>query len=92
MTIAVADWIVIGAYLASMVGFGLWLARKTNSSEDCFLGGRSIPPMIAAMSIMATQTSTNSLVSRSDRYLTLILATLTIVALSWGLGVLVTEV
>jgi SSS family transporter len=62
MTIAVVDWIVIGAYLASMVGFGLWLARKTRSSEDYFLGGRNIPPMIAAMSIMATQTSTNSLV------------------------------
>lgn len=62
MSISAVDWAVIGVYLAGMVGLGLWLARKTASSEDYFLGGRSIPPLIAAMSIMATQTSTNSLV------------------------------
>ena len=62
MSISVVDWTIIGLYLVAMVGLGLWLARKTASSEDYFLGGRSIPPLIAAMSIMATQTSTNSLV------------------------------
>ena len=62
MTISVFDWSIIGAYLVGMVALGLWLARKTSSGEDYFLGGRSIPPLIAAMSIMATQTSTNSLV------------------------------
>jgi SSS family transporter len=62
MYISLLDWGIIAAYLLGMVGFGLWLARKTSSGEDYFLGGRSIPPLIAAMSIMATQTSTNSLV------------------------------
>ncbi len=62
MHISLVDWGIIAAYLIGMVGFGLWLARKTASGEDYFLGGRSIPPLIAAMSIMATQTSTNSLV------------------------------
>ena len=62
MHISMVDWGIIAAYLVGMVGFGLWLARKTSSGEDYFLGGRSIPPLIAAMSIMATQTSTNSLV------------------------------
>ncbi len=62
MYISLVDWGIIAAYLLGMVGFGLWLARKTSSGEDYFLGGRSIPPLIAAMSIMATQTSTNSLV------------------------------
>lgn len=62
MTISALDWGIIGFYLVGMVGFGLWLARKTSSGEDYFLGGRSIPPLIAAMSIMATQTSTISLI------------------------------
>ena len=62
MSISILDWVIIGGYLAAMVGFGIWLARKTSSGEDYFLGGRNIPPLIAAMSIMATQTSTNSLV------------------------------
>jgi len=62
MSITILDWAIIAVYLLGMVGFGIWLARKTASSEDYFLGGRNIPPLIAAMSIMATQTSTNSLV------------------------------
>ena len=60
--IGAIDWGVITIYLVAMVGFGLWLARKTSSGADYFLGGRSIPPLIAAMSIMATQTSTISLI------------------------------
>ena len=62
MTISALDWGIIAVYLTAMVAFGLWLSRKTSSGEDYFLGGRSIPPLIAAMSIMATQTSTISLI------------------------------
>ncbi len=60
--ISTIDWVVIGAYLSAMVAFGLWLARKTKSGDDYYLAGRSVPPLIAAMSIMATQTSTISLI------------------------------
>lgn len=39
-----ADWIVVGAYLAGLLGFAGWLARrKVASSEDYFLGGNRLP-------------------------------------------------
>jgi len=61
-SIGVVDWAVIIVYLTCMVAFGLWLARRTKSGEDYYLAGRNVPSLVAAMSIMATQTSTNSLV------------------------------
>ncbi len=60
--ISAVDWAVIVTYLVAMVAFGLWLARKTKSGEDYYLAGRNVPPLVAAMSIMATQTSTISLI------------------------------
>lgn len=44
----------IGAYLLFAIGIGIWYAKKSNtSSDDYFLGGRSLGPWIAAMSAEA---------------------------------------
>jgi SSS family solute:Na+ symporter len=55
--LAVADWIVIGLYLAGIVGLGILLGRGQKSTRDYFLGGRDIPWVGVSFSILATETS-----------------------------------
>ena len=55
------DWTIICAYLAGIMGFAIWLSRGQNSREDYYVGSRRVGPWPVAMSIMATQCSTNSI-------------------------------
>ena len=55
------DWVVVGVYLAGMLGMAWWLGRRQRSREDYFLGGKQLGPWSLATSTMATQCSTNSL-------------------------------
>ena len=46
------------AYMSVVIGIGLYFAKRANqSSEDFFLGGRSLGPWIAAMSAEASDMS-----------------------------------
>ena len=51
------DWIALGAYLLVLVAMGLYFARRENTTEDFFLGGRRIPWWAVGVSIFATQLS-----------------------------------
>jgi len=53
-----ADYIVIGVYLAAVVTFGLRAAGKQHSTRDYFLGGKELPWWAICFSIVATETST----------------------------------
>ena len=45
-------------YMAAVIGIGLWYARRANkSSEEYFLGGRSLGPWVTAMSAEASDMS-----------------------------------
>ena len=55
------DWTIICAYLAGIMGFAIWLSRGQNSREDYYVGSRRVGPWPVALSIMATQCSTNSI-------------------------------
>lgn len=45
-------------YMAVVIGIGLWYARRANkSSEEYFLGGRSLGPWVTAMSAEASDMS-----------------------------------
>jgi len=55
------DWWVIGSYLAGMILLGWWLSRSQDSAEDYFLGAQQRGPWSIAMSVLATQCSTNSI-------------------------------
>jgi SSS family transporter len=55
--LAPIDWAIVGVYLASMVGTGLWFARRQKSAEDFLLAGRRVPVWAAAISIVATSVS-----------------------------------
>jgi SSS family transporter len=59
--IHILDWCVIGVYLVALIAFSLALSRRQHSRADYYVGGRAIGPWPIAISTMATQCSTNSI-------------------------------
>ena len=55
------DWLVIVGYLLFLIAFAWWLSRRQESREDYYVGGRKVGAWPVALSIMATQCSTNSI-------------------------------
>ena len=55
------DWIIIAIYLVGLILFGYYLSRKQHSRTDYYVGGRNIGAWPIAVSTMATQCSTNSI-------------------------------
>jgi Na+/proline symporter len=51
------DWVVLGAYLAAIVAFGLWAGRGNRKIDDFFLAGRQMRWWAVGLSVMATQIS-----------------------------------
>ncbi|MHC4680569.1 MAG: sodium:solute symporter family protein [Planctomycetota bacterium] len=51
------NWVVLGGYLAVLVGVGIYFAKREKSTEDFFLAGRRIPWWAAGLSIFGTQLS-----------------------------------
>lgn len=44
---------VLTAYLVMLVVMGLWMARRTRSAEDFYIGGRQVGPWVTAFSFVA---------------------------------------
>ena len=59
--LATLDWLVIAVYLVFLIAFAYWLSRRQESREDYYVGGRNMGAWPVAISIMATQCSTNSI-------------------------------
>ncbi|HUP64556.1 MAG TPA: sodium:solute symporter [Thermoanaerobaculia bacterium] len=57
------DLVIIGGYLACVVGAGLWFGRRQDSTARYFLGGREVPWWAISASIVATETSTITFIS-----------------------------
>ena len=47
----------IALYLLAMLGVGIWFAKKNNSVDDFYLGGRKLGPFVTAMSAEASDMS-----------------------------------
>lgn len=47
----------IAVYLIGMLGVGVWFAKKNNSVDDFYLGGRKLGPFVTAMSAEASDMS-----------------------------------
>lgn len=60
-TIHWVDWCVIGSYLFGLIAFSVWLSFRQFSRSDYYVGGRAIGSLPIAISTMATQCSTNSI-------------------------------
>ncbi len=63
MRIGITDLVIIVVYLVGVTLFGLRYGRKQHSIRDYFLGGRSAPWWALACSIVATETSTLTIIS-----------------------------
>jgi len=61
MSLNLLDWLIIIVYLAGMVALSFFLARGQKNARDYYLGGNRTGPLPIALSTMATQCSTNSL-------------------------------
>ena len=61
ITLNYFDWMIILAYLAGMIGLSAFLAKGQKTDRDYYLGGNKTSPLPIALSTMATQCSTNSL-------------------------------
>ena len=57
------DLIIIFGYLIGITAFGILFAGKQDTTEDYFVGSRSVPWWAIAMSIVATETSTITFIS-----------------------------
>ncbi|NHU84674.1 sodium/proline symporter PutP [Kocuria sp. JC486] len=47
----------IGLYFAAMLGVGVWASLKTQDKDDYMIGGRNLPPAVAALSAGASDMS-----------------------------------
>lgn len=59
----ILDLIIIFGYLIGITAFGILFSGKQETTEDYFVGDRSVPWWAIAMSIVATETSTITFVS-----------------------------
>jgi solute:Na+ symporter, SSS family len=57
------DYLIIALYLAGITLFGLRFRKKQRSLRDYFLAGRDIPWWAIALSIVAAETSTLTIIS-----------------------------
>jgi len=56
------DLLVIAVYLAGVAFFGIWAGGRQRSTSDYFLGGRDLPWWAVCFSVVATETSTLTVV------------------------------
>jgi len=57
------DYIVIAVYLVGVALFGIYAGGKQSSTTDYFLGGRDMPWWAVCFSVVATETSTLTVIS-----------------------------
>jgi Na+/proline symporter len=50
-------WIAVAAYLAAVVGIGLWNFRRASKEEGFLVAGRSLGPIVGGATLMANQVS-----------------------------------
>src|SRR5438477_5838420 len=62
MRIHSIDLAIVVVYLLAVTGLGLWFRRGQQDVKDYFLGGRSAPWWALAFSIVATETSTLTII------------------------------
>jgi len=63
----VVDWIVLVASLVSIIAYGLYRSRGSNTVDRYLLAGKSMPWYAMALSIMATQASAITFISTTGQ-------------------------
>ena len=57
------DYIVLASYLVGVAAFGIFAGGKQSSANDYFLGDRNLPWWAVSFSVIATETSTLTVIS-----------------------------
>lgn len=52
------DYLILLGYLLGSIALGLWVGRRQRHAADYFLGGRTLPWWALCLSVVATETST----------------------------------
>ncbi|MFP6647843.1 MAG: hypothetical protein VB817_00185 [Pirellulaceae bacterium] len=65
------DWLIVLGLNGSIIAYGFYLARGSQSSVDWFLGGRSLPWWIVGISMYATAIDASDLIADSGGTYTL---------------------
>ncbi len=55
-----ADWAVVAVYFLGTIGMGVYFALRQRSTDEYFLGSRSMPSWVVGLSMIATLLSTIS--------------------------------
>lgn len=63
--ISTVDLFVVLLYLVVVFGIGIWVARRTKTGEDLFLGGRSLGWGLIGLSLFASNISSSTLIGLS---------------------------
>jgi SSS family transporter len=58
----VLDWIIVAVYMIAVIAMSIVVAVRQKTSEDYYLGGRSVPWWLIGSSLMANQVSAISLI------------------------------
>lgn len=58
-----ADYLVIVVYLVGVAALGVYMGGRQRSTSDYFLGGRNLPWWAVCFSVVATETSTLTIIS-----------------------------
>src|SRR5665213_4597422 len=53
MKLTIVDGLIIGLYVVVVIAIGFALRRRTKTSNDFFLSGRSIPAWVAGLAFMS---------------------------------------
>ena len=61
-----ADLIIIALYAAAIVGYGFYVARREDDTEDYFLAGRSLTWWLVGFSLFASNVSSSTLLGLSS--------------------------
>src|SRR6202167_3610100 len=62
MRIHPIDLAIVVVYLLGITGLGMWFRRGSQDAREYFLGGRTAPWWALAFSIVATETSTLTII------------------------------
>ncbi len=61
------DWVMLFAWLISLVSYGLWRGRGSNTVSQYLLAGRNMPWYAMGLSILATQASAITFISTTGQ-------------------------
>ena len=61
------DWIVFFSWLSSLVGYGLYRGRGSNTVSKYLLAGKTMPWYAMGLSILATQASAITFISTTGQ-------------------------